>query len=313
VSTGMTQSSANGGGEGEEAATLAAALVGDQATASSSSGAQAAQAAAKTSETPAAAAASSGEAPPASAGEPGGEAAASGEALGGEQGAEDRAPEDEEVGSDAGLGGGGASSRRRHRRNFSQSQLSEMLRNHAFSSGFQTYKQFIRKVEPSRSESSFRLRGDRMAELETQRKTFFGREAHAFGVELTTAREAEKWEATVRSLGPRSASEGALLRYAHSAVEDMTRSVNDSLGVDVSRVSRKQIKRPSFVQRMDIGGVSTNPMDPMSATGQAVRRLCPSTVTLPPVDARLGAGERGGQQGPGTGQLAGGRRRGSKA
>lgn len=49
--------------------------------------------------------------------------------------------------SDITSAAGSGSPNRRKRRHFTQAQLSEMLRGHAFSSGCQTYKQFMRKVK----------------------------------------------------------------------------------------------------------------------------------------------------------------------
>lgn len=199
----------------------------------------------------------------------------------------------EEPGSPAGDGEGsegGAKKPQRKRRAFSQSQLSEMVRNHAFSGGCRTYKQFSRKAEPEhkpRADSSLK-------ELEAQRRIFYTRDADDFGVELLTRHEEEAWSSTTRGLGQRSASEGALLRYAHSAVDDMTRSVQRDLNIDVSRISRKQLRRPSFASHLDTWGVSPNPADASSATGQAVRRLCKresqstsgnSLLSLPPVNS----------------------------
>lgn len=211
---------------------------------------------------------------------------------------------DTEGGSDL-----GATITRRRKKNFTSAQLSEMVRNHAFSGGCRTYKQYSRKAVPEhkpRSDSA-------MAQLEAQRRLFFDREADAFGVELLPgSREEGAWENATRGLGPRSASEGALLRYAHGAVEDMTRSVHAELGIDVTRISKKQLRRPSFASRLDIGGVSANPCDATSATGQAVRRLCKresqqsqSAVSLPPVSP-----ERGGMSS--TGGPGGGRARGRR-
>ncbi|CAE8615944.1 unnamed protein product, partial [Polarella glacialis] len=96
----------------------------------------------------------------------------------------------------------------------------------------------------------------------------------AFGIELYTETEREAWATEVcRSMPRRSASEGSLLRYAQKSVEEMTSVVRTSLGVDVSTTTRRMIKKPSFVSRLDIGQVSSNPGDPSSATFQAVRKL----------------------------------------
>jgi len=158
------------------------------------------------------------------------------------------------------------------RKAFSHQQMSEMIRHHAFSSGFQSYQRFAGKSQPGLRPEAWHKEGESLTRLDRQRQSFFGRPASAFGVELRTRKDAEQWDRGVRALGPRSASEGALLRYAQCAVEEMTRSVREDLGVDVSTVTLKQMRKPSFVASLDIGGVSYDPGNPMSATAQAVRK-----------------------------------------
>jgi len=149
--------------------------------------------------------------------------------------------------------------------------MKEMIRSRAFSSGYQSYGQFVRKAG-ARTETNWR-RGESSAQLDKERSSFFGRPPSAFGVELMSQRDTESWEQGVRTLGPRSASEGALLRYAQSAAEDMARSVRETLGVDVSSVSRRQMRKPSFASRLDIGRVSLDPTNEDSATAKAVKKL----------------------------------------
>mmetsp|Transcript_22098 Transcript_22098/g.39639 ORF Transcript_22098/g.39639 Transcript_22098/m.39639 type:complete len:1788 (+) Transcript_22098:67-5430(+) len=185
------------------------------------------------------------------------------------------------------------------RRAFTNQQMREMIRNHAFSSGFTNYKQFATRPAPA---TPARRRADAGPDqLDLQRASFFGRSPSAFGVEIFNDKEGEAWDTGVRTLGKRSASEGALLKYAQSSADDMTRSVKHNLGVDVTTTTRRMIKKPSFVQRLDIGNVSSDPTNPSSATAQAVKKLVGShsagNVQLP----LLSAGN----------QMAGGSKRGS--
>jgi len=171
--------------------------------------------------------------------------------------------------------GGGAPAERKSGRAFNQQQMREMIRNHAFSSGFQSYKQFAARPMPQEDEDIVRPRRSSKARNDPSRKRqeFFARKPAVFGVELLTDAEKEAWEAGVKGLGQRSASEGALLRYAQHRVDDMTRSVKKSLGVDVTQTTRRRMRMPSFVSGLDVGRVSQDPTNPSSATGQAVRRL----------------------------------------
>lgn len=165
------------------------------------------------------------------------------------------------------------------RRTFTQPQLREMIRDHGFSSGFQSYKQF------SKRHDSGAVRPSRTTRREPPQLGFLGRSPSAFGVELVTASEREAWDLGVRSMGSRSASEGALLKYAQNAVEEMTRTVKLSLGVDVTKITRKDIRKPSFAARLDIGRVSLDPTNPSSATAQAVRKGLTPRIALPLISA----------------------------
>lgn len=158
------------------------------------------------------------------------------------------------------------------RRAFTSQQMREMIRGNAFSSGFQSYKQFASRPKP-KDEGDPTRRSTKVQDFETQRQRFFGRSPKAFGVELATRSEKEAWQENVKTMPRRADSEGALLRYAQSRVEDMTRSVKKSLGVDVTTTTRRRMRKPSFVSNLDIGHVSQDPGNPNSATGQAVRRL----------------------------------------
>jgi hypothetical protein len=157
------------------------------------------------------------------------------------------------------------------RRCFSHSQMQEMIKNHAFSSGLSSYKQ-LRSVRPQvRAESSFSVNEK---EIQAQKKEFFCRHASAFGVELASDRDRRNWESGTRGMGPRSTSEGALLRYARNTVESTTQSVKRDLKIDVRNCTMKDIRRPSFVARLDIGRISPDPTDRKSATAQAAYRVC---------------------------------------
>merc|ERR1712187_181261 len=125
--------------------------------------------------------------------------------------------------------------------------------------------QFVRKAG-ARTETKW-PRLESSAQLDKERTSFFGRPPSAFGVDrdLMSKRDVETWEQGVRALGPRSASEGALLRYAQWSADDMAKSVRDTLGVDVSTVSRRQLRKPSFVSRLDISHISPDPSNEDSA------------------------------------------------
>lgn len=164
------------------------------------------------------------------------------------------------------------------KRMFSSNQLSEMIRNNAFSGGCQSYKSFRSKKkekeakEKRQPEKKPIPRGEPcFKEIQDRRKEFFGRSAEAFGIEIATKADADQWDNSVRGLGNRSSSEGALLRFADQICD--AHSVRDKLNIDVTRIPRAQIRRPTFLANLDIGGVSTDPMNPLSATSQAVQEL----------------------------------------
>eukprot|EP00930_Biecheleria_cincta_P025948 TRINITY_DN18387_c0_g1_i1.p1 TRINITY_DN18387_c0_g1~~TRINITY_DN18387_c0_g1_i1.p1 ORF type:complete len:1789 (-),score=368.82 TRINITY_DN18387_c0_g1_i1:574-5940(-) len=185
------------------------------------------------------------------------------------------------------VGALGSSTEGRRKRTFTSQQMREMLRNHAFSSGYQSYKRFASRPLPSTPAKGQRENGT--DQLDARRESFFGRAPAAFGVELYTETEKEAWDAGVRTMGHRSTSEGALLRYAQNSVEEIKKSVKNSLGVDVTVTTRSMMKKPSFVSRLDVGKVSSDPANPSSATGQAVRKLVGShsaqSVSLPLLSA----------------------------
>jgi len=156
------------------------------------------------------------------------------------------------------------------RRCFSRSQMQEMIKNHAFSAGLSSYKQ-LRGVRSQVREQSSLINEK---EIEAQKKDFFSRHASAFGVELASDRDRKNWEAGMRGMGPRSTSEGALLRYARNTVESTTRSVFKDLNIDVRSTTMKDIRRPSFVARLDIGRISPDPTDVKSATAMAAYKVC---------------------------------------
>merc|ERR1711865_478762 len=89
--------------------------------------------------------------------------------------------------------------------------------------------------------------------------------------------------------------EGAFLRYAMQAADDMTNSVKQDLGVDVTTVTRREMNKSAFIARLDINGAAS------SVTAQAAKNVMmrdPSQrVSLPslrdspdPVSSRDGSG-----------------------
>merc|ERR1712187_156488 len=71
----------------------------------------------------------------------------------------------------------------------------------------------------------------------------------------------------------RSSSDSALLQHVQQTTNAMTTGVRELLGVDVSRTSRRELRKASFVAGLDIGGVSADPSDPTSATAQAAKMV----------------------------------------
>merc|ERR1719454_1066806 len=135
---------------------------------------------------------------------------------------------------------------------FSRDQMTKMIRNRGFSSGFQNYKQFLSKSRSQQSSGeTARRKGESLSNLDAQRSSFFGREASDFGVSFITRKETDHWERSTKGMGVRSSSEGALLRFAQTAVQDQTRTVLEDLGVDVSKTDMFQLRRPSFLANLD--------------------------------------------------------------
>lgn len=179
------------------------------------------------------------------------------------------------------------------RRHFTAQQMKEMIRGNAFSSGFQSYKQFASRPT---NEAERVPRGSKVQDFEAQRQRFFGRSPQVFGVELGTKSEKEAWQQTVKTMPRRADSEGALLRYASSRVEEMTGQVKKSLGVDVTTTTRRRMRKSSFISDLDIGHVSQDPTNPASATGQAVRKLVGSrSAGLLNAGNQVMSGSRGAQ------------------
>mmetsp|Transcript_34438 Transcript_34438/g.78515 ORF Transcript_34438/g.78515 Transcript_34438/m.78515 type:complete len:1805 (+) Transcript_34438:111-5525(+) len=183
------------------------------------------------------------------------------------------------------------------RKMFSSEQMRHMVKHHAFSSGFQTYKQFIGKSHGSLP-TSFDL-DERPGQIDVaeQMNLFKRRPASAFGVEFVTNRDADTWQDVVTKMshthtaGVRSSkSEGALLRYAQNSVSDMNQKVFEDLGVDVSKVSLRQMKKASFIANLDVHKVSVDPKDPRSATSQAVKRLMGPEMQRRRMTGLVGAG-----------------------
>jgi hypothetical protein len=140
---------------------------------------------------------------------------------------------------------------------FTPNQMSEMIRNKAFSSGCRSYTQFVRRGDKRRAIP----KSESLTQLERTRN------ASNYGVELFTSKESRAWEASRHRLGPRSSSEGALLRYAMQAADDMTNSVKENLGVDVKKVTRREMSKPSFIARLDINGAAS------SVTAEAAKKV----------------------------------------
>jgi hypothetical protein len=178
----------------------------------------------------------------------------------------------------------------RREKEFTPDQMAMMIKNHAFSSGFQSYGSFRRKGGAPVRRSSRVLLGVPEA-LDSGGGD--QRRPSDFGVDLVTGGEAEAWQRSTqqppRGMG-RSASEGVLLNFAHSTSAEMSRHVREDFRVDVSNTSRAKIRRPSFAARLDVFPVSPEPLNPASATGQAVRKMqqVSSQRMLPPL---LSAGQ----------------------
>lgn len=155
---------------------------------------------------------------------------------------------------------------------FTNRQMSEMIKNRAFSAGFKNWSQFNRR-DPASSAPSWRSRIEATQQMDQERESFFvDRTPIKFGLKLTET-EKRMWSTSANSMGPRSSSEGTLVRYALDAVQATTRSVHENLRVDVSQISLHQLQRPSFAAGLDIGNVSYDPSDPTSATAQAIGKL----------------------------------------
>jgi hypothetical protein len=174
--------------------------------------------------------------------------------------------------------GGGRQGRRETA--FTTRQMEMMVRNHAFSSGYQSYNSFIRKGTQTRRSRT--IRGSE-EDMSAEKKS-----PSAFGIELLMDGDAEAWERSCqqqsRGMG-RSSSEGALLNFGLNTVDQMTRRVQNDLRININDTSLEKIRRPSFPAKLDVLPVSPEPHNPMSATGQAVRKMqkVESQRMLPPL------------------------------
>jgi len=179
-------------------------------------------------------------------------------------------------GDDGGMLGGGAAPKA-NARSFSREQMTKMIRNRGFSSGFQNYKQFMSKShsQVSPTGETVRRKGDPLSNLDAQRSCFFGRDASDFGVSFITRKETDHWHQSTKSMGVRSSSEGALYRFAQAAVLDQTRSVYDDLGVDVSKTDMYQLRKPSFLAHLDRRPEVEHGflLDPASSTAKTVATM----------------------------------------
>jgi hypothetical protein len=191
--------------------------------------------------------------------------------------------DDGDVIETGGVGDGGAGDDEREEdgapkarsRAFSREQMTKMVRNRGFSSGFQSYNGFMMKSSSQGALDLSRRSGESLSQLESQRSSFFGREASDFGVSFITKREENHWDRSIRGMGARSSSEGALLKYALTGVQEATKSVYEELGVDVSRTDMNLLKRPSFLARLDRRPEVEQAFlrDPSSSTAQAVAKM----------------------------------------
>lgn len=172
-------------------------------------------------------------------------------------------------------------------------QMQEMLRNNAFSNGYRTHGAFRRGNPQSRSSASALLRGgESPGQLEAQHRSLVGSPASAFGIRFSTLREEENWERSSKrpSMGGRASSEGALLSYARCAVEDMRKTVQDELSVDVSRVTLKQMRKPTFVRSLDVRRVATQATMSASLRLSSPEPARGTALELPKRSALGGAG-----------------------
>lgn len=187
------------------------------------------------------------------------------------------------------------------RKGLSRSQMSEMIRGRAFSSGFTSYKRFHSSASKIDGMQGTRrtTRPEPLNDLEAKRKDFFGRRPSAFGVELSTASDEEHWQKGTSGLGTRSSSDGALVRFAERAVSEMTMTVRRELGVDVTTTTRKQMRRPEFVARLDKNHVSYDSSDPNSVTAQAVQKLLGISAEQPEGARALTRGSKSSLQSAG--------------
>merc|ERR1712232_1016506 len=178
------------------------------------------------------------------------------------------------------------------RKELNRERMAQMIRQHAFSSGFKTHARFTAfKEMTSKTQPEGRRpvpRGEpTLQELDSKRNEFFTRRASGFGLQLEPLiAEDQDWHVASaganRTLGS-SSSEGALVRFATTAVTGMTSKVRDQLGVDVRTTSRSAIKRHSFVTRLDINNVGPG------VTGQAVEKILNSSA---PTSALSSGGTR---------------------
>jgi hypothetical protein len=178
-----------------------------------------------------------------------------------------------------------------------RAHFNSMIRDHGFSRGFKSYRHLQSRLENSEkrgqklsipdSPANNRRKGDSIAELSEQRTNFFGRDAADFGVLLETSKDTDHWSQSTKNMGPRSCSEGALLRYAQAAVHSMTRTVYDEMRVDVTKIDLKELRKPSFIAALDVRPEVTPEFrrDASSATAQAVQK-----ILAPKASSEIGGG-----------------------
>jgi WD40 repeat protein len=187
--------------------------------------------------------------------------------------------DDGDVNDPGGIGDdelGGRETPKAHTKAFSRQQMTKMVRNRGFSSGFQSYRTFMSKSQSAEGSVDItRRKGESLSQLDSQMSTFFGREASDFGISFITRKETDHWDRSTRGMGARSSSEGALLRFAQTAVQDATKCVFDDLGVDVSKTDMWQLRKPSFLARLDRREEVQHDFlsNPASSTAQAVAQM----------------------------------------
>jgi hypothetical protein len=171
-----------------------------------------------------------------------------------------------------------------------RSQFNSMVQKSGFSGGFKSYRHFFDSLEKHgkmnspESPAATRRKSHQSDLVTKQRSNFFKRDPGDFGVLVETKKDTDHWSQSTRTMGPRSCSEGALLRYAQSAVQNATRSVYDDMRVDVTKTDMRQLRKASFIAGLDMRPEVTPEFlrDASSATAQAVQKMLAPTKPSDP-------------------------------